>query len=202
MRQFNLVGRRSLVGIAAIALASAIYVVLGLCGVFEAFWGSWQFIAEAEKGLERGDLDSALKYANRAVQCNPNRWTTYDARAQVREARGELHESLQDYTKVVSLGYHLALADRGRVYEKMGELDNAAADHCQALRTNRRNSGRSVDVSGVALHRVMGPGEYNIDRYPNAVPLLLKFFDEAIERKPDNQELRECRELIVQGMEK
>ena len=44
------------------------------------------------------------------------------------EARGEFPESIQDYTKVVSLRDYFALADRGRVYEKMGEFDKAAAD--------------------------------------------------------------------------
>ena len=48
----------------------------------------------------------------------------------------------------------------------------------------------------VAFHRVMGPGEHGIERYPDAVLSLLKFINEAIKREPDNRDLRECRELI------
>ena len=75
----------------------------------------------------------------------------------------------------------------------MGLFDKAAADYCEALHSARD------DVRFVALRRVMGPGEYGIERYPDAVPSLLKFINEAIKREPDNPDLRECRELILRS---
>jgi tetratricopeptide (TPR) repeat protein len=163
-------------------------------------------VAKAEKCLERGDFDGALRFANRAVQCRPDFWITYYVRAQVFEARGDFAEALRDYTKVDSLGYydgladrHDTLADRGRVYEKMGEFDKAAAAYCEALRGGR-NSNRSSIVRGVAVHRVKGPGAFgSIDQYPDAVSSLLKFINKAITREPDNRDLRECRKLILQS---
>ena len=59
---------------------------------------------------------------------------------------------------------------------------------------------RAVPPSALGcLPRVMGPGEHGIDRHPDAVTSLLKFINEAIKREPDNRDLRECRELILQS---
>ena len=197
MRQYRIVSRCIVVGFGVIALACACYLVLQLWNnldcIWARIWGPWPLMAKAEKCLERGDFDSALKFANRAVQCRPDLGVTYKVRARVLEVRGDFHESIQDYTKLVSLGEYLALANRGRVHEKMGELDKAAADYCEALRGDRNN------VRSVALHRVMGPGEYDIDRHPDAVSSLLQFINEAIAHEPDNRDLCECRELILQS---
>jgi hypothetical protein len=54
-------------------------------------------------------------------------------------------------------------------------------------------------VRFVALHHVMGPDEYDTERHPDAVALLLKFINEAIARQPNNQELRECRDMILRS---
>lgn len=199
MHQHRIVGRCIVVGACVVALACACYLILGLGSKLDAIWGPWPLMAKAEKCLERGDFDSALRFANRAVQCRPDFGKTHDVRAHVFEARGEFRESIQDYTKVVSLGGYLDLADRGRVYEKMGQLDKAAADYCEVLRSGRTKSGGSSNMRLVALTRVMGPGEHDGDRYPDAVSSLLKFINEAIKREPDNRGLRECRELILQS---
>ena len=74
----------------------------------------------------------------------------------------------------------------------MGELNKAAADYCEALRGNDTNG-----VGIVALHRVMAPWEHDIEPYADAVPSLLKFVNEAMEREPDNPDLRKCRALIL-----
>jgi tetratricopeptide (TPR) repeat protein len=150
-----------------------------------------------------------MRFANRAVQCRPDFWITFYARARVFEARGDFAESLRDYTKVDSLGYYDGLADRydtlaerGRVYEKMGDLEKAAAAYCEAIRGGR-DSNRSSIVRGVALHRVKGPRTLGgVGRHPDAVPSLLKFINGAIERGPDNRDLRECRELILRSEER
>ncbi len=197
MRQYRTVGRCIVLGFGVIALAFACCWIFRLRNELDAIWGPSPLMAKAEKCVERGDFDSALKFANRAVRCRADFGKTYDVRAKVLEARGEFRESIQDYTKVVSLGYYLALADRGRVHEKMGELEKAATDYCEALRSDRTESRRSSVVRDVALHRVMGPGEYEIDRHTDPVGSLLKFFNEALEREPDNRDLRECRELIL-----
>jgi hypothetical protein len=73
----------------------------------------------------------------------------------------------------------------------MGEFANAAADYCLALR-------RHHDVRYIALGRLMEPSELNTDRYPDSISSMLNFFNQAIEREPDNQDLRECRELILE----
>jgi tetratricopeptide (TPR) repeat protein len=204
MRQHKIVGRYIVVGLGVIALACACYLVFEVWNKLDCIWGPTPLLAEAAKCLDRGEYDSALTFANRAVRCRPDFWITYYARAHVFEARGDFAESLRDYTKADSLGYYDGLADRydtlaerGRVYEKMGEFDKAAAAYCEALRGGR-NSNRSSIVRGVASHRVKGPGAVGgIDRHPDAVPSLLKFIDAAIERHPDNRDLRRCRELIV-----
>jgi tetratricopeptide (TPR) repeat protein len=201
MNQHRTVGRCIVVGLGVIALACACYLVLGnkLDAIWYTIWGPYPLLGKAEKCLERGDFDGALRFANRAVQCRPDMEVTYDVRAHVFEARGEFRESIQDYTKVVSFRDYFALADRGRVYEKMGEFDKAAADYCEVLRSGRTKSGGSSNVRLVAFHRVMGPGEHGIERYPDAVPSLLKFINEAIKREPDDRGLRECRELILRS---
>jgi len=187
MRQYGVTGCGIVVGFVLIALASACYLIFG-----DIFWGPWPLSAKALKSLERGEMDSALMFANRAVQSRPEMAMTYRVRAEVRETRSEFREAIEDYTKAFLLGRDVTgLVDRGRVHEKMGEFGNAAADYCQALRSDR-------DVRYIALGRVMGPSEHNTDRYPDAVSSLLKFFNQAIEREPDNQDLRECRELILQ----
>ena len=159
---------------------------LGLRNKLDCIWAPTPLVARAEECLE------ARGFRQRPEVCQssgpvPPRLLDYILRsAQVFEARGEFAESVRDYTKVDSLGYYdgLAdrydtLADRGRVYEKMGVFDKAAASYCEALRGGR-NSNRSSIVRGVALHRVKGPGEYDSDRHPDALSSLLKFINEAI----------------------
>jgi tetratricopeptide (TPR) repeat protein len=203
MRQYRAVGRRIVAGFGVIALASACYLILDQWGTLDRIWGDTRLRAKAEICLERGDFDNALNFANRAVQCSPDFWGPYYCRAQVFEARGDFAAALNDYTKVDSLRYYDGLADRfdtfadrGRVYETMGLGDKAAASYCEALRGGR-NSNRSRIVRGVAFCRVKKPGVFNdIDRHSDAVSLLLTFIEEAIKREPDNQDLRECRELL------
>jgi tetratricopeptide (TPR) repeat protein len=156
---------------------------------------------KAHKCLRRGDLDNALAFANRAVQFGPDFSHTYETRAEVLEARGDFRASIRDYTKVISLREYGALAQRGRVYENMGEHDNASADYCEALLIDRTESRLAFNVGCVALDRVRRPGEYSSieQRHPDAVSSLLKFIEEAIEGDPDNQDLRECRELILRS---
>lgn len=203
MRKHRFVGRCIVVGFGVIALACAGYLALELWNKFDCIWadiwGPWSLTANAEKCLERGDYDGALRCANRAVQCRPDMKVTYDVRARVYEARGEFRESIEDYTKLVSLGDYLTLARRGRVYEKMGKFDKAAADYCEVLRIGRTKSGGSSNVRLVALNRVMGPGEDDSDRHPDAVSSLLKFINEAIAKEPDNRDLRDCREMILRS---
>lgn len=195
MRQHRIVGRCIVVGFGVVAVAYACYLIFGnqFDAIWCAIWGPWPLVSKAEKCLERGDYDSALEFANRAVQCRPDMEVTYNVRAEVLETRGDFGKAVQDYTKLISLRKYLAHADRGRAYEKMGLFDKAAADYCEALRSARG------DVRFVALRRVMGPGEHGVERYPDAVPSLLKFINEAIKREPDNRDLRECRELILQS---
>jgi len=200
IRQYKIVRHDVVLSLGAIALACACYSAWALRSKLDVIWGPVPLTAKARKCLMRGDLDNALAFANRAVECSPDFWITYDTRAEVLEARGDFRESIRDYTKVVSLREYLAFADRGRVYEKMGERDKAAADYCEALLIDRTESRLASNVRGVALDRVRRPGEYSgIDRHPDAVPSLLKVIEKAIERDPDNRNLRECRELILRS---
>lgn len=199
MQTARIIGCRIVVGLVIAGMASALYFVLERSGVFDAYSGPMPLMASAQKCLERGDFESALTFANRAVQCRPDWSATYHVRGEVREARGEFREAIQDYSMVVSQNYYLALADRGRVYEKMGDVDRAAADFCDAIRKSRFDSRRFGDVRAVALRRLMGPGDYNIDMHPDAVDSLLQFFNEAIERDADDLKLLECRDLILQS---
>ena len=100
------------------------------------------------------------------------------------EARDEFRESIQDYTKAVSLGYHLALADCGRVHEKMGDLHEAAADYLQALQSGPTGSRDCSNVRSVAVHRAMQPGDFDADLHTGAVSLLLEFMERAVARAP------------------
>ncbi len=141
MHQYELKARcvslRMVVGLVVLATVSAGYVTLEPRGVFDGvLWSSDPLVSSAENSLRRGELLNALTFANRAVHCDPDSDLTYYIRAAVREARGEFQESLQDYTKAASLGYHFALADRGRNYEKLGQFDKAAASYCEVLRKN------------------------------------------------------------------
>ncbi len=203
MRQHRTVGCWITVGFAVLALACTCFLIWGLWSNFDCLWatiwGPKSLVAKAEECLERGDYDNALRFANRAVQCRPDRKLPYGIRAMVLEKRGEYREAVQDYTTLVSRGDFLQLTDRGRLYEKMGELDKAVTDYCRVLRSGRTKSGGSSHVRFVALSRVMGPDEYDTERHPDAVAALLKFINEAIVRQPDNRELRECRDMIRRG---
>jgi tetratricopeptide (TPR) repeat protein len=150
-------------------------------------------MSKSLKCLMRGDFDNVLAFADRAVQCAPNFPHAHEVRGEVLEVRGEFREAIGEYTKVASARDYHGLVSRGRVYEKIGERDKAAADYCDAVLSNR--TGLYVDI--VASHRVRRPGYYPVEAQPDAIPSLLKFIGEAIEREPDNRDLRECRKLIL-----
>jgi len=197
MRQSRIVACGVVVGFGVIALACCLYLVFEPTGALDGFiWGPSSLLGEAGQCLEHDDLDGALTYANRAVRCGPESWFTYYERAGILEARGDFHEAIKDYTKAGSLGYPVALADRGRVYEKIGETEKALASYCEVLKIR---AGPPSDVRSVAQHRLMQRGEDDWRRYSSTVPSLLRFFDESIERHPDNEDLKECRELILRS---
>ena len=83
MRQYGSVGRCIVVGFGVVALASACYLILEFDAIWCMLWGPWSLTAKAEKCLERGEFDGALKFANRAVQCRPDFGMTYDVRPRI-----------------------------------------------------------------------------------------------------------------------
>src|SRR5207244_2715142 len=57
-------------------------------------------IAEARKAMARGDTESALRSAMRAIEIGPKNAESYEIRALVYDERREYDKAIADYTRV------------------------------------------------------------------------------------------------------
>jgi len=133
--------------------------------------------------LGEGDVDTALDWADRAIEADPNFYPAYRVRGRAWEMKGEFHEAIEDFTKLSAFdsdGY----VERGRTYEKLGRLDMAARDYCRAIENKvvSRNSATLFSIARAFPH-------YTTDGA--AVDDTIAFFAKAIKRDPDNARLRE-----------
>ena len=158
-------------------------------------------ITKAERCAERGEFIAAIDFATRAVEAHPQHPAGYSARAVIYENAGEFEYSAKDFSTLISFGQSYMLDDRGRVYEKMGELDLATADYCEFLE-------RYGSVASLALTRTQRL-EGNIDSKttPTTAELrrtklqsLKMFFDKASVREPQNQVVLKWSKSIVGEM--
>lgn len=170
----------------------------------------WGASHRAYDALQAGDLEKALYWANRTIRIDPSFSCGYEVRGLVREANGEYEQAIEDFTNEIecSTPGSSAHVRRARVYEKMGKLDVAVADYRAAI---LRRTGGSSPPMKLAAERTGRAGdnltsEYEfIDRFPadcrTSLEELVKLFDDAIKRHPDDKDLQTCRSWLLSGKE-
>jgi len=141
--------------------------------------------------LRKGDFDTALEWANLAVERDSQFTAGYYLRGEVHEARGELREAIQDYSYIVESDsggdFSSARIERGRIYEKLGQLDAAAEDYSRAiLATPDSRFGPQM----YAELRARRDG-------PDTVDEMIEVFDRAVKENPDNESLRTARSILA-----
>ncbi len=193
--QASLVGIRS--AVALIALAVGAFVVLDFFFHITGRLGltRWGASSRAFHALQAGDLEKALYWANRTIRIDPNFSCAYVVRGQVHEARGDFQLAVKDFTQALECETpeRSARIFRARVYEKLGSVDLAIADYRGAILPILRSSYRPRDVACQRAGRGGDP-RASLDE-------LIKLFDDAIQRKPDDKELQTCRSWLLSGKE-
>jgi tetratricopeptide (TPR) repeat protein len=184
-----------------------------------------QFAASdrAFERLEAGDLEGALKWANRAISFDAKYYSGYTARAYAYEAKGDYAGAVSDYSTAIRLEAELAnrssdptglLWCRARVYEKMGDVDSAVADyHAAGVPKDAGLVGSFISIRRWHPGMRWEPGSHYASRHPAeclaSVEELIKVFDEAIKRHPDDKgfqtdrsNLLSCKEQLSQMIKK
>ena len=98
-------------------------------------------IARGQHYYEVKDYDRAIKDFNDAIPLKPSYIDmAYGNRGNVYYMRGENSAAIDSYTRAIELNaeYPAALAARGLLYEKAGELKKARADFVAALDANSK----------------------------------------------------------------
>ncbi len=80
--------------------------------------------------LPLGDLATAIRDYDQAIQLNPKLATSYGNRGNARQAHGDLTGAIQDYNQAIQLDpkYANAYAARGFANRTLGKLEKALAD--------------------------------------------------------------------------
>ena len=102
----------------------------------------WLF-SRAQQRFVQGDNAGALADLNRAISWNPNAWTLYVFRADVRRAANDLAGSLEDLNAAIDRNHRAwaAYLLRATVRQKLDKLDKSLEDYSEAIRLlmDRRN---------------------------------------------------------------
>jgi tetratricopeptide (TPR) repeat protein len=161
----------------------------------------------AGRCLDDGDLDGAMKWANRTIAYDPEFFLGYDIRGRVHDLRGKYDLAIDDYTVHIcrtSTADRDILALRGRVYERIGKRDPALEDYRAALLPP---PGRTSCLLDLAAERIVGRQIVYWDRlrafarsHPGecleSIDEMMALFDDAISRHPGDKDLQECRSLL------
>lgn len=163
--------------------------LLAFFNVFDALGYGWcAAVSEADKCLRRKDYDGAIRASSRAIRLNGPSGDAYLLRGRAWEAKGDLDQAILDYGKAIrDIGiFDSALAHRGRAREKAGKVDEAISDYCRAIRANRYNV-RGLRACAQVRAEIQDK---------RAVADMILMFDKAIERDPNNEDLRLCRRIL------
>ncbi|HNR19912.1 MAG TPA: tetratricopeptide repeat protein [Bacteroidia bacterium] len=81
------------------------------------------------------DADTIMRYAQKAIDADPDYWMGYLARGNAWHDKGEHYKAIADYNKAIELKPDDAVAyyNRGIAWSKKGEYDKAIADYTKAI---------------------------------------------------------------------
>jgi tetratricopeptide (TPR) repeat protein len=163
----------------------------------------------AEERFRAGDLDGAMKWANRAIamadQSVPRYHAGYQVRGRVYDARGDYDRAVNDYTAHIRLmGSGGTQVLRARVYEKIGKPDLAVEDYRAVIQQWRGKTKGMQTLAAIRTGRTfmdpLSEGDF-VDNRPrecaDSLAEMIKLFDDAIKRKPDDKDLHTCREWLA-----
>jgi len=88
---------------------------------------SYFLLLDADRGLDRGDVDAALKSIEEAVRINPNDAKAYAVRGQCLEAKGQVQGAMESYVKAAELNTTdpIIAVEAGRLLGKVGRYSDA-----------------------------------------------------------------------------
>ncbi len=89
-----------------------------------------ELLASAQRALEHGDKDQALKLADRAIEADPTHAAAYLVRASVLDARREFNKAIIDFGKAIELSPKSAGAyqRRGEDHFRLGHFKESVSD--------------------------------------------------------------------------
>jgi tetratricopeptide (TPR) repeat protein len=99
----------------------------------------WPQMANAyvERGLAHHYLNEdpqAVADLDRALQLDPNLSAAYAAKGSISRDHGDVSRAMDEYTKSIQSNPNVeAFFERGQLYEKLGDHQNAIADYDQAI---------------------------------------------------------------------
>ncbi|MGP0091977.1 MAG: tetratricopeptide repeat protein [Xanthobacteraceae bacterium] len=99
----------------------------------------------------QGDIDSALRYYEAALQISPRYAEALNGRGQIYLAQGKRMEAIAEFNKAVNLkpDFAGAYANRGEVYRQQRDLVKAQADFLQALKIDSYNQTAQIGSASV-----------------------------------------------------
>ncbi len=88
---------------------------------------SYFLLLDADRGLDKGDVDGALRSIEEAVRINPNDAKAYAVRGQCLEAKGRVQEAMESYVKAAELNTTdpIIAVEAGRLLGKVGRFADA-----------------------------------------------------------------------------
>jgi tetratricopeptide (TPR) repeat protein len=124
---------------------------------------------------EKGELDNALTYFNKAIECDPTFAVAYSSRGMVKKSKGDLEGAMADFNKAIELKENLPVTymSRAAIKKAKGDLAGALVDYNRCIEL-KPGSAKAFNNRG-ELKFKQGDRDGALEDY-----------NRAIELKPDN----------------